>query len=292
MTFKYPCASTKDCFPYEVTFPSGYYQIECFGAGYPLGYKIYGAYTKGSIHFNQSTTLYFYLGASKGHFNVFDPNDSPIDTIFSNGATDIRTEKGDYFSFNSLKSRIMVAAGAATTDDLDGQFGHGGALEGITGIGNYSRTGHRPHPLLIVPGATQLNGGVSSNSKCYSGRFGLISFKKMTLDYGGFGGGGYYAGTSIDGYGNGGGGSSFISGYKGCDAIDANSTDFDKIFHTGQSIHYSGYQFFDSQMKPGNETFYKESGKVIVTILVTKETCKKNINLCITPLFYFIIISS
>ena len=46
-------------------------------------------------------------------------------------------------------------------------------------------------------------------------------------DAGGFGGSGYYSGATFFPMGNGGGGSSFISGYKGCDAIDINSTDFE-----------------------------------------------------------------
>ncbi|MDD4066529.1 MAG: glycine-rich protein [Clostridia bacterium] len=42
--------------------------------------------------------------------------------------------------------------------------------------------------------------------------------------------------------GSGAGGSSFISGYVGCDAIDVLG------IHTGGCIHYSGNVFIDSQM--------------------------------------------
>ncbi len=44
-----------------------------------------------------------------------------------------------------------------------------------------------------------------------------------------------------------GGGSSFISGHEGCDAIKEESTE-NNIIHTGQSIHYSGLYFTNTLM--------------------------------------------
>ena len=68
------------------------------------------------------------------------------------------------------------------------------------------------------------------------------------------GGAGYYGGGHGVHPGNawtgGGGGSSFISGHNGCDAILESSTN-DNIIHTGQSIHYSGYQFTSTVMIDG-----------------------------------------
>lgn len=49
------------------------------------------------------------------------------------------------------------------------------------------------------------------------------------------------------------GGSSFISGYEGCDAILENSTE-DNILHSGQSKHYSGYVFDDAVMIDGESS--------------------------------------
>ena len=54
-------------------------------------------------------------------------------------------------------------------------------------------------------------------------------------------GGGYYGGTTSD-YADeceaGAGGSSFVSGYDGCNAISNESTE-NNIIHTSQNIHYS-----------------------------------------------------
>lgn len=47
-----------------------------------------------------------------------------------------------------------------------------------------------------------------------------------------------------------GGGSSFISGHEGCDAIKEESTE-NNIIHTGQSIHYSGLYFTNTLMIDG-----------------------------------------
>ena len=51
---------------------------------------------------------------------------------------------------------------------------------------------------------------------------------------------------------NAGGGSSFISGHNGCDAIKEESIE-NNIIHTGQSVHYSGLYFTDTVMIDGEE---------------------------------------
>ena len=82
---------------------------------------------------------------------------------------------------------------------------------------------------------------------------------------GGGGGGGYYGGTTIlkESSGNssdaGSGGSGFISGHAGCNAINQNSTST-KITHTGQPNHYSGYVFTNTVMKAGNESMPSPTG--------------------------------
>ena len=57
----------------------------------------------------------------------------------------------------------------------------------------------------------------------------------------------------------GGGGSSFISGHEGCDAITETST-ADAITHTGEPNHYSGKVFTNTQMIAGNATQTKPGG--------------------------------
>ena len=68
-------------------------------------------------------------------------------------------------------------------------------------------------------------------------------------------GGGYYGGFTSDesdGKEAGSGGSSFISGYEGCNAISEESTE-DNIIHTEQSIHYSGKEFSNAIILNGND---------------------------------------
>jgi hypothetical protein len=55
------------------------------------------------------------------------------------------------------------------------------------------------------------------------------------------------------------GGSGFISGHTGCNAINQNSTST-KITHTGQPNHYSGYIFTNTVMKAGDESMPSPTG--------------------------------
>ena len=80
---------------------------------------------------------------------------------------------------------------------------------------------------------------------------------RIIVAVGGGGGGGYYGGggsktaNNVSQASNGAGGSSYISGHNGCDAIKEESTE-DNIIHTGQSIHYSGMHFTDTVMIDGS----------------------------------------
>ena len=281
--FNYPCESENACYPYNVTFPKGFYQIECFGAGYQNSegnHWGYGAYVKGSIHFTKKTELFLYLGAQSGKFNAISSEVVNYNGVYSCGASDLRTVYGNYDSFDSLKSRIMVAGGSGASDTCDGKFGHGGTLQGEYSTATFNKYFQTTYdPPLEAYGGTQTKGGQCNAENCVEGRFGNAVAKPGSTDVGGFGGGGYYSGASFDDIGNGAGGSSFISGYKGCDAIDPASSGYDSIIHTGQSIHYSGLIFFDSEMKSGSETQYNQHGKIIITILNQELTCVHRINL-------------
>ena len=57
----------------------------------------------------------------------------------------------------------------------------------------------------------------------------------------------------------GGGGSSFISGHEGCNAILGNSTE-NNIEMSNQSIHYLGYRFFHTDMIDGNSLMPSPEG--------------------------------
>ena len=91
------------------------------------------------------------------------------------------------------------------------------------------------------------------------GMFGLAGYKNSTQDWGATGGGGYYGGTSVEYTGASGGGSSFISGHEGCDAIFSNSSEKD-VIHSHQPNHYSGFVFFSTEMKGGKEIMPQPRG--------------------------------
>ena len=172
------------------------------------------------------------------------------------GATDIRLTNGDWDHFNSLKSRIIVAGGG-------GGFGYswsvyfpgvGGGLNGQDAYGSRIWT-------FAGTGGSQTSGGIGYESDKYTGLNGLFGKGGNgygNYDGGGGGGGGYYGGSGgiVD---SGSGGSSFISGHTGCNAISSSSTE-NNIIHTGQPNHYSGYVFTNTVMKAGNESMPSPTG--------------------------------
>ena len=261
-TFQYESAEQK-----TIILRPGIYQFECWGAqGYSyndqnIGGK--GAYVKGTILLRRETKFFLYIGEyGKKEFiyeNSF--NGGGIGQFGGGGATDIRYTDGDWSNFDSLKSRIIVAAGGGGPDNsLKG--GAGGTLEGGKSEGNHG------------DGGKQTFGGIG----CGNGTFGKGCGKVSSNTLGNGGGGGYYGGSSdkdcID-YGAG-GGSSFISGHHGCDAIESSSTE-EKIVHSGQPFHYSGYFFKNTLMLSGDEEMpspdgstewgHERNGAIRITIL-------------------------
>ena len=219
---------------------NGIYKVELWGAEGGSDYSgvmaSLGSYVSGNIILKAQTRLYVYVGESPryGSMSCYDTNPN---TAFNSshygscavggGATDVRIVLGnDWDDFKSLKSRIMVA-GAGGGGIYVGSGGAGGGLIGYSGIGFNSTVKY------------SIGIGGSQKSSYFA-----KSLRATTI-----GGGGYYAGNP--GYGaNAGGGSSFISGHNGCDAIKEESTE-DNIIHTGQSIHYSGLYFTNTVMIDG-----------------------------------------
>ena len=255
---------------------SGQYQIQCWGAkgsdkGDRVGGK--GGYCKGTILLDKTKApIYVYVGAMSGGFGGGGKL-SPGQDIFGadgGGATDVRLiNETDWtkFEFNSIKSRIMVAAGGGGANyRVDGygkgSGGNGGGLDGDLGT--------KDGPISNDWGvyntkATQMNAGVwyqtKKGNKSVASKFGyafwgLTDFNKGWVQGGG--GGGYYGGATGNHLGAS-GGSSFISGYQGCNAISEQST-VNKIIHTNQAIHYSGMVFEDTEMKAGNEVMPNPNG--------------------------------
>ncbi len=230
----------------------GKYKMECWGAwgGYTTdSYGEFinerGGYTKGEILFTQNQKLYVFVGqrGSAGISGSFNGNIASSTTRPGGGASDIRLMGGVWNNFESLKSRIMVAAGSGGHD----RGGCAGGLSGYTG-GNHPVPGGSYRGY----GASQTAGGGRATNGGYVGSFGVGGLGRKYSDghCGGGGGGGYYGGGGAQWHAGGGGGSSFISGHAGCDAISASSTS-SSIIHTGQPNHYSGLFFINTVMIDG-----------------------------------------
>ena len=183
------------------------------------------------------------------------------------GATDFRlTYSSDWSNFESLKSRIMVAAGGGGAQHYreGSEGGYGGGLSGDSG--HYTTYDFFKSSDILPTGGTQTAGGAGGKTDSttgISGGFGYGGAGLLSVNHGGGGGGGYYGGGGGNYRGglvfSGAGGSSFISGHSGCNAISANSTE-NNIIHKGQPNHYSGYVFTKAVMKAGNEVMPSPKG--------------------------------
>jgi len=172
------------------------------------------------------------------------------------GASDVRLAGADWNNFNSLKSRLMVAAGGGGSDYFGGAL-NGSPGGGVTGYnGGAHGTPCRGYSHSVATGGTQTAGGQGGwgTSVGFGGFGGFGVGGCANYNHGGGGGSGYYGGGN-GGYtcgrvGSGAGGSSFISGHSGCNAISAASTS-SNIVHTGQPNHYSGLFFTNTSMTAG-----------------------------------------
>lgn len=279
--------------PYEQIYVvprTGIYKISLWGSGGGISANYtgdrrktgQGAYVSGEIKLNKGNVLFLHVG-SKGESGK-KISDEQLYTAFGDasiggiggyngggngfddpegqaaggggGATDIRLISGNWDNFESLKSRIMVAAGgggmsryykyAGSPHENAGIAGSGGTLTGNAAVAaskienDYGR------------GATQTTGYLFGK-----GQNGMICM--TTLNGIGGGGSGYFGAKSGDcptidwvpptGAG---GGSSYVSGCKGCNSIFSESTE-DNLKFTGDATHYSGLRFSNIEMKSGNE---------------------------------------
>jgi len=279
-TYEYTYTNSYKTFtvPYD-----GTYKIELWGAQGGGTYGGEGGYTSGYIELNKNDNLFVYVGEhqDRGDFDIVfngggaslpeSSNENNVNRYTTGGgATDIRINNGNWDDFASLKSRIMVAAGGGGTNDTSNL--KGGIAGGIIGYDGILSREDNTYIMTVATGGTQISGGLGGTSTYGSeifdgngtpGGFGFGG-NGITM-YKSGGGSGYYGGgsssVSRNTAGSGAGGSSFISGHNGCDAILEAST-VDNIIHTGQSIHYSGYQFTNTIMIDGsgyNWTTEKES---------------------------------
>ena len=259
--------------PAMVSLEAGFYLFECWGAkGIKSEHDISqngckfagggGGYARGIIKLHNKTDFFVYVGGKGSISQVFNGNnvsDSP--SYRGGGATDIRLTGGDWYLFDSLKSRIIVAGGSGGAERYCG--GEGGGLEGLSNPILHNSS-------LYATGGTQTSGGEAGSYSNYgtaqhgtfgNGGTGYCHGNTTKCDPGPGGGGGYYGGGGVPYYGAAGGGSSFISGLQGCNAIFENSTE-DHIIHSDQSIHYSGYYFTHASIISGREYFESPTGEI------------------------------
>lgn len=229
------------------------YRCECWGASGRDQYNG-GAYTSGKISFSNSQVIFIVVGQS-GYGSIYSAVGgtynggggmkipySDGNNATGGGATDIRLSNGTWNNFNSLKSRIMVAAGGGSC------IAKGSSPAGTLSSPNYQDT-YGPSNPNSATGATQTSGykfGIGQDGERAGAGGGY---------YGGCAGTNFSTGTGIRGAG----GSSFISGHTGCNAINSSSTE-SKITHTGSPNHYSGKVFSNTVMLAGDASMPSPTG--------------------------------
>ncbi len=257
---------------------SGWYKIELWGASggnatsetgeVRAGGK--GAYTSGLIYLTENQKLYFYIGgtttSSSGGAN--GGGNGAGKGMGGGGSTDVRIKSGAWDNDESLRTRLMVAAGGGGAEGFKqgAAGGDAGAVIGRPGQSNitssdYTNAGYgsQKGPILvnwinIYEKADKCNSGYISDDsnnatkiKLACGKLGLGG--AAANNEGGGGGSGYFgggAGSSDNSTvaGSGAGGSSFIAGYAGVKyshtwsgySEDVYFTESSKYFINGQMV--------------------------------------------------------
>lgn len=251
--FAFKDGASGEAVPQTYTVPSGqsgWYKIELWGASggstksettgeVRAGGK--GAYTSGLIYLAENQKLYFYIGGSTKNSSggANGGGKGAGKGMGGGGSTDVRIKSGAWDNDDSLKTRLMVAAGGggaegfkegATGGDAGAIIGRPGQSNIVSGIYTNAGYGSQKGPILVNwinlwEKADKCNSGyisIDSDSvskiKTACGKLGLGG--GATNNEGGGGGSGYFgggAGSSDNSTvaGSGGGGSSFIAGYAG-----------------------------------------------------------------------------
>ena len=263
IVLQYPCLSKHDCTPYVLSLSKGLYRFECWGssacfwAGRASKPGL-GGYTAGTLYIPQPTLFYVYIGTID-FFNAVENMKTDVNAVYPGGATDVRLNYSEnWWENSSLISRIMVSAGGGSAEWTGSRGGNGGQLEGDESLAAKNVSGQE---FFKDPckGATQISGSdcvplfsQDINWIAVKGEFGKAGRPKDSHgDFGAFGGGGYYGGTSYMYSFAGSGGSSFISGHENCNAVKEQANE---IEHTGDRFHYSGFVFSNTEMISGNKT--------------------------------------
>ena len=227
----------------------GYYKIETWGAQggstCSAGAKTggYGGYASGEIELEIDDRLYIYVGGQPSNNQGYNGGGASSRYQYEDGgggATDVR------YGGNSLLDRIMVAGAGGGC----GGYGNGSPRAGDAGGLNSYRgtTNNTGNACYYTFESTQNSGGYPCNSTYPASAVGTFG-QGGSSETGG--GGGYYGGGG--GYNMspaGSGGSSFVSGHIGCNAISGEST-LSNIIHTNQSNHFSKKIFMNTNIVDG-----------------------------------------
>lgn len=265
--YEYPCNSSETCHPIKITLESGVYFIELWGAQGGNGctdnaiklqyYGGRGSYVAGNLRLYERRSFFLFIG---GHGNApsncsaknptaggyngggaagFDTHDND-NSGSGGGSTDIRLDEND------ITSRIIVAAGGSGST-FDSFGAPGGDLTGYSMKCKYRKT-------CIEPSSTNQTSGFDVG-------IGADGYNSGNVPDSGAGGGyyGVYRGRSEENISElavSSSGSSFISGYPGCNSMN-------KLRHpTGSPIHYSNFVFTKPVMYNGNKTFLSPIGEL------------------------------
>lgn len=260
----------------------GTYRMECWGAsGGDTNFKSgslvgRGGYVSGEISLTDET-LYIYVGGYgtrtlqyNNDFAGYGGYNGGGGTAYTGcgggGATDVRLVVDD------LKSRIIVAGGGGGENNYNvpgsaysgtsgSQGSKGGDAGGLRGLIFYSRSGSGFGSASNYGGSQTAGGSaVSGGTTGYNGSFGIGG-----NGYYGGGGGGWYGGSGgsntpsgTKGEIAGGGGSSFISGYTGCRAV--NSSTGAVLSDNYMTINGKQYIFSSMSMIDGGHSMSKPDG--------------------------------
>ena len=270
---------------YSFIFTPGYYVFELWGAAGGGPSPGFGAYVSGSIKLERMKKMHIYIGQKGINGGTLAWNGGGKGNSLGSsggGSTDVRLVDGDWNDFQSLKSRIIVAAagGGSNLATWVSKGGNAGILTGYRG--SYSCTASNCGYLTIAEGGSQDKEGKAGYgaAKGTNGTFGSGGQGSIGDGNANGGGSGYFGGgggaTSNSIVGSGAGGSSYISGYTGCKSITKTSTEENKQF-LDSPIHYSGIKFINITVRDGGSTSWNGNGQVRITKIFDLKnlyTCK------------------
>ena len=245
--------------PIKIDLTPGHYLIDCYGASGGSVSNIGGRGAHVSAHaiIYSTQTFYLYIGSKGSNQNFktapggFNGGGSGGAGLYVNesytytsgggggGATDLRLNPGEWNDPESLKSRVLVAAGGGGAG-FAMKGGDGGKIQGLCS--------EEIPSCSYFCGGNEENFGIGQNGA--PGSYGNFAAEGK-----GGGGGGWYGGLAQQEQGNntnaaGGGGSSYISGATGF-------TENEK------------FTFFHSYIEDGSQSQHTGDGYIVISHIKT-----------------------